>query len=77
MEGKNKFIKKNKADKIEWKGIDGLLVALFFIVSFIIWISIVYKIDIIVGYIIPITLAIVVTLIFLQYLTEIYKFSKK
>ena len=77
MEGKSKFIKKDKTDKIEWKGLDGILVALFFIVSIIIWLSIINRIDIIVGYIIPITLAIVVTLIFVQYLTEIYKFSKK
>lgn len=77
MEEKNKLIKETKIDKIEWKGLDGFLVLVFFIVSITIWISIIYKIDIIIGYIIPITLIIVVTAIFIQYLMEIYKFSKK
>ncbi|MEY8000020.1 hypothetical protein AB8U03_07380 [Clostridium sp. Mt-5] len=76
MGDKDKFIKKIKADKIEWKGIDGFLVSLFFIISIIVWIAIIKKIDIIIGYIIPISLAVVVTAIFIAYLKEIYKFSK-
>lgn len=74
MEKNDKHV---KIDKIEWKGIDGFLVSLFFIVCAIIWISIIKKIDVIIGYIVPITLAIIVTVIFIAYLREIYKFSKK
>lgn len=77
MGDRNKFIKKIKTDKIEWKGTDGFLVSLFFMVSIIIWIAIIKKIDIIIGYIIPILLTVVVTVIFIEYLKEIYKFSKK
>lgn len=77
MKEKDKFIEEVEVDKIEWKGIDGFIVSLFFIVSIIIWVSILYKNDIIIGYIIPITLAGVVTVIFIQYLREIFKFTKK
>lgn len=76
MAEKNDLVKKGEVDKIEWKGIDGLLICSFFIVSLIIWISIINKIDIIIGYIIPAFLAVVVTVIFVAYLKEIYKFYR-
>ncbi|OAA92187.1 hypothetical protein [Clostridium ljungdahlii] len=77
MDKNNKSVKKIKADEIEWKGIDGFLISIFFIVCAVIWISIIKKIDAIIGYAIPILLAIIVTAIFIAYLREIYKFSKK
>lgn len=77
MTEKNDLVKKSEIDKIEWKGLDGLLICTFFIVSFIIWISIINKIDIVIGYVIPAFLAVVVTVIFVSYLREIYKFYRK
>lgn len=76
MAGKDDLIEKVEVDKVEWTGIDGFLVLMFFIVGAIIWISIIKKIDVVVGLIIPISLAIIVTVIFVAYLTEIYKFYR-
>lgn len=76
MAGKNDLVKKVEADKIQWMGLDGLLICTFFGVAFIIWISIINKIDIIIGYFIPTVLAVVVTIIFIAYLREIYKFAR-
>ncbi|MBV7274779.1 hypothetical protein [Clostridium thailandense] len=76
MAGKNDLIEKVEVDKVEWTGIDGFLVLMFFIVGAIIWISIIKKIDVVVGLIIPISLAIIVTVIFVAYLMEIFKFYK-
>lgn len=76
MAGKNDLIEKVEVDKVEWTGIDGFLVLMFFVVGAIIWISIIKKIDVVVGLIIPISLAIIVTVIFVAYLMEIFKFYK-
>jgi hypothetical protein len=64
-------------DKIKWIGLDGFLVVLFFAICGIIFVSLVYKIDIIVGYIIPYIILLVVTAIFLRYLISVYSFIKK
>ncbi|MEI8216617.1 MAG: hypothetical protein WCF96_05915 [Eubacteriales bacterium] len=65
-----------KKDKIEWLGIDGLLIGGFFVICSVIFASLVYKIDIISGYIIPFTILAIVTAIFIRYLFTVYQFIK-
>ncbi len=67
--------KKNNLE-ISWFGIDGFLVILYFIVVGIIYYAISTRNDFIVGKLIPYGIMIAVTLIFINYLLIIFKFSK-
>ncbi|HWR07148.1 hypothetical protein [Sporomusa sp.] len=62
--------------EISWFGIDGFLVALYFVMVAIIFYAITSQNDFIVGKVIPYGLMITVTLIFLNYLSIVFKFSK-
>ncbi|HWR44961.1 hypothetical protein [Sporomusa sp.] len=62
--------------EISWFGIDGFLVALYFVMVAIIFYAITSQNDFIVGKVIPYALMITVTLIFLNYLSIVFKFSK-
>ena len=64
-------------NKIEWLGLDGLLVMLFPIMSFIIGYCLINNVDIIIGKIIPYIVTGSTTLIFLKYITQVIHFSKK
>ena len=75
MADKKAADKKNSLD-IEWLGMDGFLVALYFIVVGFIFYAIISKNDLIIGTIIPYGIMIAVTLIFVNYLSIIFKFAK-
>ncbi len=62
--------------EISWFGLDGFLVALYFVFVAIIYYAITARNDFIVGVAIPYGLMITVTLIFLNYLSIVFKFSK-
>ena len=62
--------------EISWLGIDGFLVALYFVVVAIIYYAITSQNDFIVGKVIPYGIMITVTLIFLNYLSIVFKFTK-
>jgi hypothetical protein len=67
--------KKNSLE-ISWLGIDGFLVVLYFIVVSVIYYAISTRNDFIVGVVIPYGIMLTVTLIFINYLTIIFKFAK-
>ncbi|OBR94380.1 hypothetical protein CLRAG_15470 [Clostridium ragsdalei P11] len=69
--------KKNDKLEISWFGIDGFLVLLYFIVVGVIYYAISAHNDFIVGRLIPYGIMIAVTLIFINYLGIIFKFSRK
>ncbi len=69
--------KSNKDLEIKWLGLDGFLVALYFIIAGIIFYGITAKNDFIIGKLIPYAVMISVTLIFLDYLRYVFKFLKK
>lgn len=62
--------------KIKWIGIDGFLVLLYPIIVFTIWFSINYKIDFIIGKIVPYGTMLVVCGILVKYFSEVMKFTK-
>jgi inner membrane protein involved in colicin E2 resistance len=68
--------KKNNNLEISWLGMDGLLLALFFVVAGTIFWGILNKNDLLMGTIIPYGLMIGVTFIFLNYLSHVFNFSK-
>lgn len=67
--------KKNNLE-ISWIGLDGFLVAMYFVVVGIILWTILNKNDFMMGTIIPFGLMIGVTLIFFNYLSHVFKFAK-
>lgn len=73
----SRLVSKVKKDlEIKWFGIDGFLVALYFLVTAFIFYGIVTKNDLIIGKIIPYGVMVVVVLIFFDYLYRIYKMIK-
>ncbi|SDD87172.1 hypothetical protein [Sporomusa acidovorans] len=62
--------------EISWFGLDGFLVVLYFVFVAIIYYAITARNDFIVGVVIPYGLMITVTLIFLNYLSIVFKFSR-
>lgn len=67
---------KNNDLDIAWFGMDGFLVCLYFVVVGVIHYAITTRNDLIVGKLIPYGIMIAVTLIFVDYLSMIFKFSK-
>jgi hypothetical protein len=68
---------KEKDDlEISWIGIDGLLVAAYFVIIGIIFYAILYHNDFIIGKLIPYGIMTAVTLIFINYLSIVFKFAK-
>ena len=72
----NKAIKEKKDLEISWIGLDGFLVALYFVLAGIIYFAINTKNDFIIGRLIPYGIMIAVTAIFLNYLSLVFKFMK-
>ena len=66
---KNKF-------EISWLGLDGFLVVLYFALVGIIFYAIIYHNDFIIGKLVPYGIMTAVTLIFINYLSIVFKFSK-
>jgi hypothetical protein len=62
--------------EISWIGLDGFLVALYFVLVGIICYAIFCHNDFIIGYLLPYGFMIVVTLIFGNYLSLVFKFAK-
>lgn len=62
--------------QISWLGLDGFLVALYFVVVGVIFYAILNHNDFIIGKLIPYGIMIAVTLIFINYLSIIFKFAK-
>jgi lysylphosphatidylglycerol synthetase-like protein (DUF2156 family) len=65
-----------KSLEISWLGLDGFLVALYFVIVGIIYYAITAQNDLLVGQIIPYGIMITVTLIFINYLLIVFKFIK-
>lgn len=68
--------KQKNSLEISWLGMDGLLVALYFVVVGFIFYAILSHNDFIIGRVIPYGIMIAVTLIFINYLSIIFKFAK-
>lgn len=66
----------NKNFKVEWLGIDGGLVALYFILVIFLGYGMVTRSDIILGWIAPIALIAATTVIFLNYLKTVFSFMR-
>lgn len=66
----------NKDSKIQWLGLDGFLVLLYPIVVFTIWFAVKYKIDFIIGKVVPYGTILVVIAILFKYFKEVMQFSK-
>lgn len=62
--------------EISWIGLDGLLVASYFVIVGIIFYAILNHNDFIIGKLIPYGIMIAVTLIFINYLSIVFKFAK-
>jgi hypothetical protein len=73
----NKISKDKKGLEISWIGMDGFLVALYFVLVGIIYYAISAHNDFIIGRLIPYGIMITVTAIFANYLTVVFKFMKK
>ncbi|WP_040327584.1 hypothetical protein [Clostridium ihumii] len=72
-----KLVSKVKKDlEIKWIGIDGFLVLLYFFITAFIFYGIATKNDFIIGKLIPYGVMFVVTIIFCDYLKQIYKMIK-
>lgn len=72
-----KLVSKVKKDlEIKWIGIDGFLVLLYFLITAFIFYGIVTKNDFIIGKLIPYGVMFVVTIIFCDYLKQVYKMIK-
>ena len=72
-----KLVSKVKKDlEIKWIGIDGFLVLLYFLITAFIFYGIATKNDFIIGKLIPYGVMFVVTIIFCDYLKQIYKMIK-
>ncbi|HVI42963.1 MAG TPA: hypothetical protein VM577_20340 [Anaerovoracaceae bacterium] len=68
---------KRKNDlEISWLGMDGFLVALYFIVVGVIFYAILNHSDFLIGKFIPYGLMLAVTIIFINYLSHVLKFAK-
>lgn len=73
-----KLVSKVKKDlEIKWIGIDGFLVLLYFLITAFIFYGIATKNDFIIGKLIPYGVMFVVTIIFCDYLKQVYKMIKK
>lgn len=68
--------KQKNSLEISWLGMDGLLVALYFAVVGVIFYAILNHNDFIIGRVIPYGIMLAVTLIFINYLSIIFKFAK-
>lgn len=68
--------KQKNSLEISWLGMDGLLVALYFVVVGVIFYAILNHNDFIIGRVIPYGIMLAVTLIFINYLSIIFKFAK-
>lgn len=74
----SKLVSKVKKDlEITWFGIDGFLVALYFLITAFIFYGIITKNDVIIGKIIPYGVMIAVILIFFDYIYRVLKMVKK
>ncbi|MGG7163013.1 hypothetical protein [Clostridium ihumii] len=72
-----KLVSKVKKDlEIKWIGIDGFLVLLYFLITAFIFYGIATKNDFIIGKLIPYGVMFVVTIIFCDYLKQVYKMIK-
>ena len=68
---------KKEANKIEWIGMDGFLCLLFVVLSAFIGFCLINNVEVVIGYVVPIGVAVVTLLVFLKYITEVFTFSKK
>ena len=63
--------------KISWLGLDGLLVGSYFVLVGVISFAILTHNDFIIGKLIPYAIMAAVTLIFINYLSIVFKFARK
>ncbi|MGE5632350.1 MAG: hypothetical protein ACM3TR_14815 [Caulobacteraceae bacterium] len=73
----NKASNEKKDLEISWIGMDGFLVALYFVLVGIIYYAISAHNDFIIGRLIPYGIMLTVTAIFGNYLSTVFKFMKK
>lgn len=73
----NKDKEANKIPKVEWLGIDGALVLLYFILAGVYTYGIIGRVDFIVGIMAPVIACGITVLVFLRYCVEVVGFMKK
>lgn len=66
-----------EVEKVEWMGMDGLLVLLYAVLAVIYSVGIVCRIDFVVGIMAPATAIIITVSVFLRYCFEVFGFMKK
>lgn len=60
---------------VEWFGIDGLLVLLFIVLSYVYGYGMVNKVDFIIGMMAPGVAILITTSVFIRYCTEVFSFA--
>lgn len=73
----SKQIEPNKAPKVEWLGVDGALVLLYFSLAGIYTYGIIGRVDFIVGVLAPGIASVITVLVFLRYCFEVSSFMFK
>ncbi|MFV0497405.1 MAG: hypothetical protein ACK5L0_04425 [Candidatus Fimivivens sp.] len=68
---------KQKIEKVEWFGVDGLLCLLYAVLGTIYSYGIINRIDFIVGIMAPCVAITITVLVFLRYCTEVLNFTHK
>jgi len=66
-----------ETEKVEWLGMDGLLVLLYVVLAIVYSVGIIKRIDFIVGIMAPATAVIITASVFLRYCFEVFGFMKK
>jgi hypothetical protein len=72
----NNASSENESYRIEWFGVDGALCLTYVIEAVFIGYCMINDVDIVIGKIVPYGVAIVSTLIFLKYISQVFRFSK-
>lgn len=72
-----KIEEKIEIEKVQWLGMDGLLVGIYAILACIYGFGITHRIDFIVGIMAPATAIIITVSVFIRYCFEVFTFSKK
>lgn len=64
-------------EKIQWFGLDGFLVGLYFVEALVFGYCLLYDVDFMIGTVAPYFTLGVTTMIFLKYILEVFSFSHK
>ena len=64
-------------EKIQWSGLDGFLVLLYFVEALVFGYCLLYDVDFMIGTVAPYFTLGVTTMIFLKYILEVFSFSRQ